>query len=216
MMLKNVVLLLTVLSLAGCLTTNAKITTEEAQHYQNPHDFLVDKLTKGMFGGLDKNKLTRDGTIIYVAYYTKTNQKYLRKPGEDAKGYCLATGGQWKTVAMKTKDIGYWQQVANEQAAIRVAAAQHGVSGSAVERKALRDNYARHSWYYENSDLKIAQQILNSAARHGLLGIFDCLNGEQSWRVVINPTKFQAADPSNQLTTHKITLLVKAAYKSTL
>ena len=195
---------------SACVTTNPKVTASDVEKYQSPQAFLEDQLAQGAFG-FTKKHLLEDSTIVYRASFTGMNTRYLRKPAEDAKGYCVAKQGKWSVVRTLGLRIGSsGEALARNLSEVERLGAQLGSSEDVVV--AAKQNVIRQSQrQYQHSGMAGAQQMVDSAERSGHLGIFRCASSQGSWDVTIRPVSAALADPRNQLTTH--TLIVHVSVK---
>lgn len=194
---------ITALLTSACITTNQKVTSSDVEKYQSPKAFLEDQLAQGTFG-FTKKHLLEDGTIVYRASFTGMNTRYLRKPAEDAKGYCVVKQGKWsvtRTLGLRIGASG--DALARNLGEIERLGAQQGSSADVVV--AAKQNLIRQSQaQYQNSGMSGAQRMIDAAEQNGHLGIFKCESTQGSWDVTIRPVSAKLADPRNQLTTHSL------------
>lgn len=208
--MKSIVLVLLspiIVLVSGCITNNPKVTVDDTAKYQNPQAFMEDRLAQGVFG-FSKTKLLDDGTIVYDASFTDMNTRYLRKPSEDAKGYCLAKNGQWKHVSAMGYQAGSPGKVlSRDLTEIERLGARQGSSQEAIQA-AKEKTIRRVQNQYNHSGMSGAQKLINKAENNGYLGEFTCMSDTETWNITIRPMDLKLADPRNQLTTHKLTIHV--------
>lgn len=169
------------LLLSGCLTTNAKITPDDTAKYQSPRAFMEDQLDQRILP-IDKKAVLSDGTIVYTAYFNEVNARYLRKPEEDAQGYCETKKGKWHF--LHPIDFSNNTLVTSRNNGLAYLESK---KDSGADPEAVRQAQAMTIQQYQIDRQVLAIPQVNRAAKNGYLGEFACESPLGNWQITIRP-----------------------------
>lgn len=174
-------------------------------------DKPVDVFIKSRFTGTPKTD--KPGAAVFTAYYNSVNNRQLYVPATDLGNLCRAQGHVFFHTKKYTGNPLAKSFPSPDIVAIEAYASTLELTGNyniaQVASAGAANRQAELNARYEIPD---AQAGFAEANTHKLFGLFECrLNDEKTvaWNVSITPLGFLPKDPSNDLTAHKLIVLVK-------
>ncbi len=158
-------------------------------------------------------------SVIWRAFFTTMNSRYLYMPRDDIKHYCMAQQGR---LALSTPfkeafdglyynptEVYFKTLASNLPKEITVSTFIPGMSATyEVNKHEVAVANAITAHFSNNSALSLTYQ---DAIKAGAFGCFDCVSNKTStsmWRVIIRPIAFKPENQHNKFETNILYLLI--------
>lgn len=201
---QNLIIVITfLLTLTGC--ANSPVNKEDTKSYKDVEGFLNDRL-------INKKSYNKGEGIGYVAYFTEVNDRYLKKPIHDAKGYCELNEGTWSrvsTTSNKNLYKNYNKFIVDAFAAKAMVYKAEMYNSSDYEKYkayAFEKAMSKAARFYNSSNYKNLLWVIERAAKNGFLGTFSCgVKNESKWFISVTPRNLRPG-VSGTLNSHSAVL----------
>jgi len=197
--------------LAGCANQPLD-KTELAKFVDKP----VDVFIKSRFTGTPKTD--KPGAAVFTAYYNSTNNRQLYVPATDLGNLCRAQGHVFFHTKKYTGNPLAKTFPSPDMVAIEAYASTLEWTGNVYTAQVASVGAAsRQAEINARYEIPDAQAGFAEANSHKLFGLFECRLGDEksvAWNASVTPLGFLPKDPSNDLTAHKLLILVKGGQGS--
>ena len=178
------------LGVSGCgIATNEKISRPISEKYSNISEFLTHRLSDYHYFSGWKSQVRGDGVIVFSGYFNGANTASIRKPREDAEGYCTQRGGNWVQLVKTSLETYRGEQPPGDPIATYNYAKSRGASEE-VARAATASTISRMQAFYRHSPVAQDRRLIDRMAMDGYFGLYMCSVDKEKWTVSLIPTNY--------------------------